>query len=70
MQINRIIRFDPNFLPPSSQCGRLSVVVLSVDRVAAQAGYFENTVSGKITDPWVAVFWSTFIIYRGRPRCM
>ncbi len=31
-------------------------------------GYFENTVAGKITEPWVAVFWATFIMYRGRPK--
>ncbi len=50
MQINRIIRFDPDFLM-SSQRGRLSVVCdaalqrTSVSRVAAQqVGYFENTV--------------------------
>ncbi len=59
--MNRIIRFDPNFLP-SSQRGRLSVVCdegtedlqwISVARVAAQqAGYFENTVAGKLTEPW------------------
>ncbi len=34
----------------------------SVTRVAAVAqvtmGYFENTVAGKITEPWVAVFWN------------
>ncbi len=30
-------------------------------------GYFENTVAGKITEPWVAGFRATFIIYRGRP---
>ncbi len=29
-------------------------------------GYFENTVAGKFTEPWVAVFRATFIIYRGR----
>ncbi len=35
---------------------------MSVDRVAVQqAGYFENTVAGKITELWVAV-WATFII--------
>ncbi len=40
-------------------------------RVAAQqAGYFENTVEGKITEPWVAVFWATFIMYRSRPKCI
>ncbi len=59
--MNRIIRFDSNFLP-SSQRGRLSVVCdegtealqwISVARVAAQqAGYFENTVAGKLTEPW------------------
>ncbi len=37
--------------------------------VAQQAGYFENTVAGKITEPWVAFFWATFIMYRGRPKC-
>ncbi len=46
----------------------------SVARVAAVAqvfvGYFENTVAGKITEPWVAVFWATFIIYRGCPKCI
>ncbi len=49
MQINRIIRFDPDFLM-SSQRGRLSVVCdaalqrTSVSRVAAQqVGYFENS---------------------------
>ncbi len=44
----------------------------SVARVAAvaQVGYFENTVAGKITEPWVAVFRATFIIYRGRPNCI
>ncbi len=58
--MNCIIRFDPNFLP-SSQCRKLSVVCdeagYSVARVAAQqAGYFENIVVGKITEPWVAFF--------------
>ncbi len=57
--MNRIIRFDDNFLP-SSQCGRLSAVCdvqrTSVTRVAAQqVGYFENTITGKITEPWFAV---------------
>ncbi len=35
----------------------------SVVRVTAQVfvGYFENTVAGKITELWVAVFWATFI---------
>ncbi len=50
----------------------------SVARVAAVAhtqaqvavGYFENTVAGKITEPWVAGFRATFIIYRGRPKCI
>ncbi len=46
----------------------------SVARVAAVAqvavGYFENTVAGKITEPRVAVFWATFIIYRSRPKCI
>ncbi len=50
----------------------------SVARVAAVAhtqaqvavGYFENTVAGKIIEPWVAVFRATFIIYRGRPKCI
>ncbi len=58
--------------------GYLSVcdedTVNSVARVAAVAqvgvGYFENTVAGKITEPRVAVFWATFIIYRGRPKCI
>ncbi len=76
--MNRIIRFDPNFLP-SSQRGRLSVVCdvgtaalqrTSVAVAAQQAGYFENTVAGKITEPWVAVFWATFIMYRSRPKYM
>ncbi len=41
----------------------------SVARVAAQqAGYFENTVVEKITELWVAFFWATFIMYRGRPK--
>ncbi len=52
--------------------------VNSVVRVAAVAhtqaqvfvGYFENTVAGKITEPWVAGFRATFIIYRGRPKCI
>ncbi len=66
--MNRIIRFDPNFLP-SSQRGRLSVVCdvgtaalqkTSVAVAAQQAGYFEKTVAGKITEPWVEVFWATF----------
>ncbi len=42
----------------------------SAARVAAVAqvamGYFENTVTGKMTEPRVAVFWANFIIYRGR----
>ncbi len=46
----------------------------SVARVTAVAqvgvAYFENTVAGKITEPWVVVFWATFIIYRGRPKCI
>ncbi len=37
----------------------------SVTRVAAMArvtmGYFENTVAGKITEPWVAVFWNVYL---------
>ncbi len=37
----------------------------SVVRVAAVAqvtvGYFENTVVGKITEPWVAVFWNVYL---------
>ncbi len=37
---------------------------------AQQAGYFENTVVGKMTEPWVAVLWATFIMYSGRPKCM
>ncbi len=37
---------------------------------SAQLGYFENTVAGKITELRVAVFWATFIIYRGRPKCI
>ncbi len=76
MQINLILRFDPNFLP-SSQRGSLSVVCdaalreTSVARVAAQqAGYFENTVAGKLTELWVAVIWATFIMYRGHSKCM
>ncbi len=32
-------------------------------------GYFENSVAGKITEPWVAGFRATFIIYRGCPKC-
>ncbi len=46
--------------------------IQSVARVTAQVGvaYFENTVAGKITEPWVAVFRATFIIYRGRPKCI
>ncbi len=36
----------------------------------SQLGYFENTVAGKMTEPWVAVFWATYIMYRGRPKCM
>ncbi len=76
-QTNRIIRFDPNFLP-SSQRGRLSVVCdegtaalhqTSIAGVAAQqADYLKNTVVGKITEPWVVVFWATFIMYR--PKCI
>ncbi len=58
--------------------GYLSVcdedTVNSVARVAAAAqvtvGYFENAVAGKITEPRVAFFWATFIIYRGRPKCI
>ncbi len=76
MQIYCIISFDPNFLP-SSQRGRLSVVcdegtaALQRTSVAArQAGYFENTVAGNITEPWVAVFWANCIMYRGHPKCM
>ncbi len=46
----------------------------SVARVVAVTqvgvGYFENTVAGKITEPRVAFFWATFIIYRGRPKCI
>ncbi len=53
---------------------RSGVEWTSVARVAAVAqvavGYFENTVAGKITEPWVAVFRATFIIYRGRPKCI
>ncbi len=57
--INCIIRFDPNILQ-SSQRGWLSVVCNegTVARVSAQqAGYFENKVARKITEPWVAFFW-------------
>ncbi len=32
--------------------------------------YIENAVAGKITELWVAVFWATFIMYRGRPMCI
>ncbi len=66
MRINHIIRFDPNFLP-SSQRKRLFVMCdegtaalqrTSVARVAEQqAGYFENTAAGKITEPWLRFFW-------------
>ncbi len=74
MQMNRIIRFDPNFLP-SSQCGRLSVVCDegTADQCCQGNGttsYFENTVAGKITEPRVAFFWANFIMYRGRPKCI
>ncbi len=33
-------------------------------------GYFENTVAGKITEARVEGFQATFIIYRGRPKCI
>ncbi len=37
----------------------------SVARVADVAqvtmGYFENTVAGKITEPWVAFFWNVYL---------
>ncbi len=45
----------------------------SVARVGvfpSQLGYFESTVTGKMTEPWVAFFWATYIMYRGRPKCM
>ncbi len=44
----------------------------SVARVVAQMAvdYFENTVEGKITEPWVAVLWLTFIMYHGHPKCI
>ncbi len=30
----------------------------TIARVAAQqSGYFENSITGKTTEPWVAVFW-------------
>ncbi len=32
--------------------------------------YIENAVAGKVTELWVAVFWATFIMYRGRPTCI
>ncbi len=63
--MNRIIRFDPNFLPSSQrwilsvECdeGTAALQRISVARVAAQqAGYFENIVVGKITEPWVRFF--------------
>ncbi len=45
-----------------------------MNRVAAVAqvfaGYFENTVAGKITEPRVAVFGAIFIIYLGRQKCI
>ncbi len=73
-----LVSINYNFLP-SSQRGSLSVMCdegtaalqwTSVARVAAQqVGYFENTVAGKITESWVAAFWATFIMYRGRPKC-
>ncbi len=42
----------------------------SVARVKAQVavGYFEITVAGKITEPRVAGFWATFIIYNSHYR--
>ncbi len=52
---------------PSSQSGMLSVecdkgtAMSSVASVVAQqAGYFENTVAGKITKPWLAFFLGYF----------
>ncbi len=63
--MNHIIRFDPNFLPSSQrwslsvECdeGTAALQRISVVRVAAQqAGYFENIVVGKITEPWVRFF--------------
>ncbi len=75
--MNHIIRFDPNFLPSSHRV-RLSVVCDEgtmalqrncVARVAAQqACYFENTVVGKIIEPWVVVYGATFIMYRSHPK--
>ncbi len=51
--------------------GTAALQQTSVARVAAQqAGYFENTVAGKITEMWFAFFWATFIMYRGRPKCI
>ncbi len=41
--------------------GTAALQLTSVARVAAQqAGYFENTVAGKITEPWVAFFFGYF----------
>ncbi len=51
--------------------GTAALQQTSVARVAPQqAGYFENTVAGKITEMWFAFFWATFIMYRGRPKCI
>ncbi len=51
--------------------GTAALQLTSVARVAAQqAGYFENTVAGKITEPWVAFILATFIMYCGCPKCM
>ncbi len=43
----------------------------SVSRVAAKVavGYFENTVAGQITEPYVVVF-GQLLMYRGRPKCI
>ncbi len=46
----------PTFCRHRGAEGYLSCV-MSVARIAAQqVGYFENTVTGKITKPWVVVF--------------
>ncbi len=34
----------------------------SVARVVT-VGYFEYIVAGKITEPWVAVFWNVYLVY-------
>ncbi len=44
---------------------------MPVSGTTSEAGYFENTVAGKITEPGVLhIFLATFITYHGRPKCI